>query len=148
MQTLREFFPYYEDFIVDELFIVFSGIVFSATTISIIKFFRNKSLNRGTFSLWSTTDGSERGSNGNNNKKHQEPICTHSCNCCKSRENKYLAKLTRFKHESCSEETPSGENNCNWNSFEVWSFFCPISNQLIEEPVISKYGHIYEKKSI
>ena len=70
MQALREFFPYYEDFIVDELFIVFSGIVFSATTISIIKFFRNKSLNRGTFSLWSTTDGSERGSNGNNNKKH------------------------------------------------------------------------------
>ncbi|CDW86368.1 ubox domain containing protein [Stylonychia lemnae] len=46
------------------------------------------------------------------------------------------------------DETPSGENQCHWSNFEVWSFFCPISNQLIEEPVISKYGHIYEKKSI
>ena len=35
-----------------------------------------------------------------------------------------------------------------WKKFEVWSFYCPISNQLMDDPVISKYGHIYNRKSI
>jgi len=28
------------------------------------------------------------------------------------------------------------------------AFHCPISQQLIEDPVGSKYGHVYEKKEI
>ena len=30
----------------------------------------------------------------------------------------------------------------------MWSFYCPISNELMEDPVVSRFGHLYDRKSI
>ena len=50
---------------------------------------------------------------------------------------------TSDRHDQGQDKSPGV-----WKDFEVWSFYCPISNQLMDDPVISKYGHIYNRRSI
>jgi hypothetical protein len=51
------------------------------------------------------------------------------------------------KNEESKTETPSAAPVKQAEDL-IEAFHCPISQQLIEEPVSSKYGHIYEKAEI
>jgi hypothetical protein len=69
-----------------------------------------------------------------------------------AKEAKKKAEEEKNSSETTSGDTSTEPQNAKSTKSEprdlMESFHCPISQQLIEDPVSSKYGHIYEKTEI
>eukprot|EP00347_Sterkiella_histriomuscorum_P009912 403339400 len=155
MQTLKNAFPQIEQLLVEDFLIYMSaGLVFGVTAISVVKFMNSRKIGQGLLrklglsSARIGADGGLFGGCGETFGDMTTPKCTYQCTCCRIQKKTPTKKPLDINHDTCLEDTPEGEEGCLWKNFEVWSFYCPISNQLIEDPVISKYGHIYNRKSI
>ena len=74
-------------------------------------------------------------------KAKQGPQCNKQCQCCQR-----LEDMSRRDSSSYSKELV--EMNKERPGFWWSSFYCPISGELMMEPVASKYGHLYERSCI
>mmetsp|Transcript_24544 Transcript_24544/g.34293 ORF Transcript_24544/g.34293 Transcript_24544/m.34293 type:complete len:152 (+) Transcript_24544:39-494(+) len=65
---------------------------------------------------------------------------TDACMCCEM-----LSRATELLHYENEEDTSAGENS---HSFGVYSIQCPITREVMKDPVICSDGHTYERSAI
>ena len=140
MQSLKESFPLLDSGLVDDLVMIFSGIVFGATTITLLQSINKRKAKRALHYLRSLVGKSSTPDDNDGafcdatrtGGDTSTPNCTFACQCCRIQKRMQANFKTsdHLNHENCKESTPEGktEGECEWAQFEVWSFYCPISN--------------------